>query len=324
MSHVNVAEVNRRSRGWCWTWNNPPIPGAELLETLKCTEGSDYMVFQLETGESGTPHFQGYIRFKDARRRATVSKLLPGANIRAADGTPAQNRAYCTKDEGRLEGPWESGRKPKTQGQRTDLDEAIRSISEIGYKRAALEHPATFARYPSGLRNIAQLMDESSSVGSFQPKRVILCFGATRTGKSRYARSLKEQTSDGKAYLHTNSDWFDGYHGQELAIFDDFGAGHKVRLDTLLKLTDCYDDWPVPVKGSFQRWYPQTIVFTSNTHPWYWYEWEDRKELQYAMAARFNEVRLFVKGLDVQILSDPDVILEFFLNPGIYSIVRPE
>lgn len=314
------AVVNKKSRGWCFTWNNPDVSGSELAESIGEHPKINYLVFQLEAGDAGTPHFQGYLRFRETVRRAAVSSLLPRANLRAAMGTAAQNKTYCTKEEGRLEGPWEIGRAPAYPGERTDLLGAVSTIKESGLKRTIEQHPQTFARYPSGLRQLAQFMDKSRSVGAYQPKEVILCFGATRTGKSRYARSLAERTSDGELYIHSNTDWYDGYSGEELVVMDDFGSGHKIPLDRLLKITDCYDDFRVPVKGGFTRWYPKTIVFTSNSHPYYWYDWGDRKEEQRALAARFTQVRMFFPNLEVKDLHDPAEILDFFLNPGLWDV----
>lgn len=51
-----------RSRDYVFTINNPHD---KVLEDWRDkAKGIEYVCWQLEKGESGTPHFQGYIRFR--------------------------------------------------------------------------------------------------------------------------------------------------------------------------------------------------------------------------------------------------------------------
>lgn len=68
-----------------------------------------YLVYQLEAGESGTPHFQGYVEMKKRTTLLQMKKLFPGAHLEKRRGTQAEARAYCMKNDSRLEGPWEYG-----------------------------------------------------------------------------------------------------------------------------------------------------------------------------------------------------------------------
>lgn len=99
-----------RSRGWCFTINNPRI-NHEAYLAYDCT----YMVFQKERGEAGTEHYQGYIYFRNARSLAGIKTdaIFATAHLEAARGTPAANHAYCTKEEGRIDGPWVKGDIPQ-------------------------------------------------------------------------------------------------------------------------------------------------------------------------------------------------------------------
>ena len=54
-------------------------------------------------------------------------------------------------------------------------------------------------------------------------------------------------------------DWFDGYIGQDTAIFDDFRASGN-RFSYILRIIDRYP-MDVPVKGGFVYWNPKYIVF---------------------------------------------------------------
>ena len=67
----------------------------------------------------------------------------------------------------------------------------------------------------------------------------------------------------------TNDKWWDGYHGEETVIFDDF-KGFSMRLHDFQLIVDRY---PVKVetKGSTVELSATRLVFTSNKHPSEWY-----------------------------------------------------
>lgn len=91
---------------FCFTLNNPMVGGNTLLEHLK-KSGANLIVFQLEQGASGTPHFQGYVRFAKKLRLSNLKKILPEAHWENRKKAAAACIAYCKKEEGRLDGPWE-------------------------------------------------------------------------------------------------------------------------------------------------------------------------------------------------------------------------
>lgn len=99
---------------WCFTWNNPTVTGDELANSIQQHNSSNNYVFQYEMGESGTPHFQGFIAFKNKVR----PKGLFGTDAihwekKGKKSTIGHNINYCTK-EPRLAGPWLKGfKKPR-------------------------------------------------------------------------------------------------------------------------------------------------------------------------------------------------------------------
>lgn len=65
--------------------------------------------------------------------------------------------------------------------------------------------------------------------------------------------------------------WFDGYVGQEVALFDDFYG--QISYSLMLQLLD---KWQVqaPVKGGFVNWVPFKIFIVSNQLPHMWGGWD--------------------------------------------------
>ena len=61
---------------YLFTWNNPTLFGDEFADFLKDLEEVTGFVFQLEVGENGTPHFQGYVEFSKRMYTTGVQNLL--------------------------------------------------------------------------------------------------------------------------------------------------------------------------------------------------------------------------------------------------------
>jgi len=69
--------------------------------------GGNRFAYQFEVGEeSGTPHLEGLILFKNARSFGSIKKKLTRAHIEVMKGTVKQAFLYCTKLKTRVAGPW--------------------------------------------------------------------------------------------------------------------------------------------------------------------------------------------------------------------------
>jgi hypothetical protein len=248
--------MTRSAKHYCFTVNNYTEQDESALSTL--AETVSYLVYGRECGANGTPHLQGFVSFKT---RKTFNQAKTSINARAhlevARGSPQENRNYCKKD-----GDYEEfGECPVGQGKRSDLEviaERLREGEQL--RKIAHEHPGSFIRYSTGLRRFAEM---------YTPQRswvctVIVYYGATGTGKTRRVHQAEDDL-----WSYPGGGWFDGYEGQEAALFDDFG-GHEFKLTYLLKLLDQYP-MRVPIKGSFMNWLPKRIYLTSNVAPNMWY-----------------------------------------------------
>lgn len=98
-------------KSYCFTYNNYTEDGITALKGW-LTEQSNYACFQKEVAPTtGTQHLQGYILLKKQCRMTTIQKKLGALEIRLtlinANGTPMQNRTYCSKEGG--SDFWETG-----------------------------------------------------------------------------------------------------------------------------------------------------------------------------------------------------------------------
>lgn len=91
--------VNPRSRTWCFTVNNydqKMIDG--IISTTQRSNIKSY-IWGREVGEQGTPHLQGFFRFKNQVTFNALKNLLPrGAHIEKAKGSDRDNYNYCSKE----------------------------------------------------------------------------------------------------------------------------------------------------------------------------------------------------------------------------------
>lgn len=243
------------ARHWCFTINNPCSTDdpSILLEGLY-----KYLVWGEETGESGTPHYQGYVQLKVPMRLTALSKKATHAHWEPARGTPEQASQYCKKD-----GHYTEIGELQTQGKRNDLADAMKSMREERLTKLELmeRHPTVCARY-------GHFVDEYRS--ALLPERhwkmqVYVYTGPTGSGKSRTA---EDKYPD--AYWKPDSTkWWPGYEGQEVVIWDDFDY-RQVPWRMLLRLLDRYP-MDVEVKGGYMRFCSKVIVLTSIDDPSSWY-----------------------------------------------------
>ena len=60
---------------WCFTWNNPIMEHMDTMYTLLKHE-CEWFVYQEETGEEGTHHIQGTLKFKQRKRLSAIKRLI--------------------------------------------------------------------------------------------------------------------------------------------------------------------------------------------------------------------------------------------------------
>lgn len=230
-----------------------------------------YFVFQLERGESGTPHFQGYLVFVKKQRLTACQRLISNtAHYEGTRGGVKANYDYCTKADGRLEGPFVGGERPVEAGSSQQLEAATASVIRGStLSQVAIDFPTIYLRHHRGLTALRNALTQP------RPRdiSIIWLHGPTGVGKTRAAFQRYPQ-----AYFKPAGKWFDGYDQQKVVIWDDFRPSSDVTLAQLLRITDRY---PVIVeyKGGFVAFNALLIIFTSPLAPGETYAHEDITQL---------------------------------------------
>lgn len=245
-----------RSRNWCFTLNNPEE------DEVPSEWPHLYIIYQLEQGENGTLHYQGYVRFESAKALTAVRQLNARAHWEVRNGTHAQAKKYCSKEETRVGEVYEHGEEPE-QGKRSDLEEIrLRLVDGATEGEIADEYFGSWCRYHKAF-NRYKIMR--------QPRRswkteVTVIFGETGVGKSRIAQELYPD-----AYWKEKGQWWDGYEDHEAVIIDEFYGW--IPYHQLLRVLDRYP-MTVEIKGGAVNFVPKHIVITSNQKPSNWYTYE--------------------------------------------------
>lgn len=240
------SRARKRHRSWCFTIASTvevPILFPNWRPELDLSY-INYAICQPERAASGLVHIQGYLQLKNPQTLERVKLILDRnhAHLEVARGTPAENRAYCSKEETQLAEPWEYGDLPQP-GHRSDIDdfiEALRSnggkldFSETSQCKQVLLRPGGVSQLLRSFHNPARAEDT--------PLRVFVLYGAPGTGKSRGVRdSALVRGYRLHVFLPPKSGtlWFDGYDNQEVALIDDFAD--DIPYPLMLRLMDRYD-----------------------------------------------------------------------------------
>lgn len=206
-----------------------------------------YCCYQREIGESGTPHIQGYVRYKSPVRCAKAIREFVGAHVTPCTGTEEENIAYCSKvGDGTVPNSFVEYGVRAAAGQRNDLVGFADAIKGGKRGRELFElHPTEFIKYTGGANFITKYYERGRDF-----KTVVRWYwGATGTGKSRSAF-----TEFPEAYFKDPvTKWWDGYDssnpGHGTVVIDDYRRDFST-FATLLRLFDRYPVRVEPKNGS--------------------------------------------------------------------------
>lgn len=239
-----------RLRNFCFTLNNYTEQDETTIDNF-AHEGSNYLVYGHEVGESGTPHLQGYCELTTQTSFSTLKKTFPSMHIEKRKGTAEQAADYCKKDNDRI---YEYGNISR-QGKRTDLDNLLTDLKDgcnmrkvvNKYNYQCIRHAEKYLTYNERVRNWSM--------------EVTWIYGSPGSGKTRMAQEI----AGPDAYWASPSSWFDGYDAHETVVFDDYRP-HIYPTSLLLRLLDRYP-LQVPFKGGFRQFLARKIIVTTPLHP---------------------------------------------------------
>lgn len=302
-----------QAKNWCFTLNNPDLSEEDVSERLS---DATYCVFQLEIGEAGTPHFQGYAMFPNKLRLNTVRSYLPGAHWEVAKGTPQQNREYCTKAETRVGDFVEVGIFPEAaQGKRNDLERLHSRLKEgLTQQDYVDEFFELFVKYPKVVQeySLARIQARKETDGI----TVILLYGPPRTGKSRLSNFLAGRHSGG-VYRHSLGEWWDGYVGERCVLFDDF-CGSSLTFGNFKRTMDRYP-LRIPVKGSSCQLAANCFLITTNIDPRHWWKEEVTRGDFAAIFGRITKVLWFTSENHFSLYSSGYDFEKAFYNHTLFN-----
>ncbi len=233
-----------------------------------------YLTFQVEVGESGTPHFQGFVQFEDKLRLTALKKLHKHAHWEKRRGTPYEAAHYCQKpvkdctcqhceNLERFDIVHEDGYMTAENSAR--MYEVARCIIDTGLHRAVERFPELYLQYPRGFESLAL---KTCPARDF-PTEVTVLYGTPGTGKTRYAVSGPTPTYK-LACFGQGTDFFGEYDPlyHQAVVVDDFYGNWKYT--TFLQVADRYP-CEVHCKGGFLQFLAKQLIFTSNLAPDEWY-----------------------------------------------------
>jgi len=265
MSH----ESTSRYRRWSFTLREETTTAGNNRPAL--THRMRALVYQLESGgNSGYRHFQGYVEYHRERAFSAVKKDFGVAvHIEPAIGSRGDNYKYCTKEETRVDGPWEFGDwtdKEAGQGRRSDLHDAKERL-DAGSTMADVAR-GCFTSFVRNTRGLTAYRALTSGKRKWVP-HVFFLWGDTGVGKSRWAYDR----DPGAYWKPPASLWWDFYDGERTVVLDDL-RDTDVSLSTLLRWLDRYP-LLLPVKGAHTQFLAREIIITTNVPLEKWYGGKD-------------------------------------------------
>lgn len=323
------------SKYWCFTINNPSTEDNNQLDFETWNNTVQKAVYNLEMGENGTLHYQGYIELKHHKTLAWMKRKLPRAHLEKRKGNQYQAILYCLKDCTITD-------TTRQQNLPDNLEESIQNLPEpfpvlFGFasnweelKKLCIEKTQKKLNRNQALKEMKTMIETGStdldlanyhfptyischrSLAAYRllvtPPRnfktnVFVCQGPTATGKSKWA--LEKFPN---AYWKQRSNWWDGYTNQENVIIDEFYGW--LPFDLMLRLCDRYP-LQVETKGGNVNFVAKNIIITSNSLPSTWW----KNAYFPSFERRVDEWHIFpVWGMHVFYLTYAEALPHFYNN----------
>lgn len=247
-----------RARSWCFTHNNYTADDEQRYQRLE----AEHVLYGREVGENGTPHLQGFVRFRNPRLGRAVARLLPGCHLTVARNLEASIR-YCRKDGD----VFEHGTTVYSQEQRAVAAVAGGQAQVDRWREAYLAaQEGRFEDIPYDIRfkhdaviqrlRLKRLSDECPDSIAILDNQWI--WGPSGTGKSVLARE-----ENPLAYFKMRNKWWDGYQYEPEVILDDIDPSMEAWITAFLKDWADHHKFRCEIKNASAVIRPRRLVVTS-------------------------------------------------------------
>lgn len=253
-------------------WDNPADVWFDNIET-----GVQYIIVQLEKGENGTIHWQGFMILKERKYLNYMKEhFSKRAHWEVARGSNEQASAYCKKDDTHIEildpfgkdlARYEDGEMPqrerlKRQEAQWKAEDDLEAV-KAGYKRPSEFEPSTLMAHGFLPAYNALTADV---LGPYRPDlKIITMVGPPGTGKSYSIQKCFPE--HGRCIYGNSGCWFQNPTA-DVMIFEEFNG--QIPLQRMLQMLDPYP-LALEVKGRMAPALYKTVIITSNTSPASWY-----------------------------------------------------
>ena len=295
---------NSQSRKWVLVINNPLEAGLDhaTISTLLALFSPAYYCMADETASTGTYHTHLFFYAPSPVRFTTIKNRFPTAHIEKAYGTVQENRAYIRKE----------GRWADTDKAETSVPETFEEWGEVPPERSE-KHPEMF-RLVQNIRDgltTTEIIDDNPAMAfrvrdidllrqtltaekyavENRPLQVSYLYGASGAGKTRSIYSIHDPRSIYRVtnYRATKGISFDGYHGQDVLVFEEFSS--QIPIEDMLNYLDIYP-LSLPARYNDKTACYTKVYITSNSplENQYWVEQQTRSETWRAFLRRIHTV----------------------------------
>jgi len=257
-----------QARHWVFTWNNPPLNWKQQCDQVAGIS-CEHFAFQLEKGELGTQHVQGYFGFGGKGLRLSACKLLLDPKVHWEQAkAPHKAWLYCQKEDTRQAAGSDCGCAPAapTDGLKQNRWQTFRDFAG---EHTWLECFDSFPDLVPRQGAMRAIYERKLTLDHDCEKKITVIYGESGVGKSYTAKKMLE----GKKYFRKDctNKWWDGYSYEDIVWLDDMQPKSGFSRSSFLQLLD-RGVVQAEVKGGITTIVATTIVITSNYKPEEWFE----------------------------------------------------
>lgn len=271
-----MATENPQSKRWLLVINNPQDCGLdhERLKEILSLFHPLYYCMADEIANTGTYHTHIYLFTHSPVRFSTLKNRLPTAHMEKAYGSSRENRDYITKS-----GKWADTDKAETSVAGTFFEfgelpteaeekspvmhQLLQSVKEGMTNTEIIEQTPSMAFHIRDIDVLRQTLLAERYAVENRKVEVTYLYGSTGAGKTwgiferHDPRSIYRVTN----YRTARGVFFDGYHGQDVLVFEEFHS--QIPVEDMLNYLDIYP-LSLPARYSDRVACYTKVYFTSN------------------------------------------------------------